>query len=126
MEQQAETTQGQEPKRFDELFEQFGEQMAAWGEAFGQRMAAWGEEFGRQMETWSKEFGPRMEAWSQDLAQSVEKTGERVGEWCKQETPSDATDASSSREGRLAILRMVGEGKISVDEAERLLRAMGE
>ena len=135
MEQQTETKQGQESKRFAEAFEQFGERMAAWGEAFGESMAAWGEEFGRQMEawgqefehhmeTWGKEFGPHVEAWSQDLARGVEKAGKRVGEWFEGETAPPAADDLKAE--RLAVLRMVEEGKISVDEAERLLRAVGK
>jgi hypothetical protein len=137
MEQQTETTQDQESKRFGNTFEQFGERMAAWGEEFGRFMEAWGEEFGRRMEAWGeefgqrmevmgKEFGPRVETWSEDLARGVKKAGKRVGEWMEGETPAPAADTDSLRDERLAILRMVQEGKISVPEAEGLLRAMGE
>ena len=137
MEQQTEATQDQETKHFGDAFERSGERMAAWGETFGQHMAAWGEEFGRQMETWGKEFecrmeawgkefGPRVEAWTEDLAQGVEKVGQRIGEWFEEGTASPATDADRLREERLAILRMVEQGKISVIEAEGLLRAIGE
>ncbi len=115
MEQQAETTQDQESKRFDDTFEQFGQQMAAWG-----------EEFGRRMETWGEEFGCCMEAWSEDLAQHIEKVGARMGRLFEEETASSATDVATLREERLAILRMVQEGKINVAEAESLLRALGE
>ncbi|MFQ5813073.1 MAG: hypothetical protein ACE5I2_07780 [Anaerolineae bacterium] len=104
MEQQTVTTQAQEAKRFGDTFEQFGEQMAAWGE----------------------EFGPRMEVWAEELAQKMELTGERVRQWFEEQAASRAASAGSLREERLAILRMVEEGKISVTEAESLLRALGE
>ena len=68
MEQQAGTTQAQETRSFGETFEQFGEQMAAWGEEFGCQMEAWGQEFGQRMDAWGKEFGPRTESWAEELA----------------------------------------------------------
>ena len=126
MEEQTETAQDQETKHFGDAFEQFGERMAAWGEEFGRQMETWGKEFERRMEVWGKEFGPHMEAWTEELAQGLEKVGQRVGEWFEEETASPATDAEDLREERLAILRMVEEGKISVAEAESLLRALGE
>ena len=126
MEQQTATTQAQEAKRFSDTCEQFGEQMAAWGEEFGHQMEAWGKEFGQSMETWSKEFGPRMEVWAEELVQKLELAGERVREWLEEQRASSAASAGSVREERLAILRMVEEGKISVTEAESLLRALGE
>jgi hypothetical protein len=126
MEQQTETPQDQGSKRFGNTFEQFGEHMAAWGEEFGRQMEALGKEFECRMETWAKEFGPCVEAWSEDLAQGVEKAGKRVGEWFEGEPTSFATESGDLREERLAILRMVEQGKISVTEAEGLLRAMSE
>jgi DNA anti-recombination protein RmuC len=126
MEQQTATAQAQEAKRFSDTCEQFGEQMAAWGEEFGRQMEAWGSEFGQRMEAWSKEFGPRMEVWAEELAQKLELAGERVREWLEEQRASSAASASNLREERLAILRMVAEGKISVTEAESLLRALGE
>ncbi len=125
MEEQTEAGEAQEKKRFGDAFEQFGEQMEAWGEVFGRRMEAWGEEFGRRMETWGEEVGPRMEAWAEDLAGHMEKMGTRVGHWFDEQfTPSGS--AEDLREERLSILRMVEEGKISPAEAESLLRALGE
>jgi len=115
MEQQTATTQAQEAERFGDTFEQFGKQMAAWGEEFGQRMEAWGEE-----------FGPRMEAWAEELAQKMELAGERIRQCFEKQAASTATRTDSPQEGRLTILRMVEEGKISVTEAESLLRALGE
>lgn len=126
MERQTETTQDRESRRFDEAFEQFGRQMAAWGEEFGRRMEEWGEEFGRQMEAWGKEFGPHMAVWAEELAQHVEKVGERIGRLFEEEMAASTADVARLREERLAILRMVQEGKISVAEAESLLRALGE
>lgn len=135
MEQKTDKTANQEEKPFDRVLEQFGDQMAAWGETFGHQMVAWGEEFGRHMETrrqefercmeaWGKEFGPRVKAWIKDLAQGMEQAGECVGEWFEAETtPPYATEAKGLEEERLAVLRMVAEGKISVAEAERMLRA---
>jgi len=125
MEQQTATTQAQETIRFSDTCEQFGEQMAAWGEEFGRHMDAWGREFGQRMEDWGKEFGPRMEDWAEELVQKMELAGERVREWLEEQRPSGAS-ADSLREERLAILRMVAEGKISVTEAESLLRALGD
>jgi DNA anti-recombination protein RmuC len=136
MEQHTEPKQEQETEHF-ETFEDFGEQVTAWGETFGEQMAAWGEEFGRhmeawgreferRMEAWGKEFGPRVEAWTEDLARGMEKVGKRVGEWFEEETATSATDAQSLREERLAILRMVEQGKITVSEAEKLLQALVE
>jgi len=123
MEQQTATTQAQETHRFSDACEQFGEQMSAWGEEFGRHMEAWGTEFGQRMEAWSEEFGPRMEVWAEELAQKTELMGERIQRWFEEQT---ASRADSLREERLAILRMVAEGKISVTEAESLLRALGE
>ena len=125
MEQQTATAQAQEAKRFSDTCEQFGEQMASWGEEFGRQMEAWGREFGQRMETWSNEFGPRMEVWAEELAQRMELAGERIREWLEEQRASSAASASSLREERLAILRMVAEDKISVTEAESLLRALG-
>jgi len=104
MEQQTATTQTQEARRFGDTFEQCGEQMAAWGE----------------------EFGQRMEDWAEELAQKTELMGERIRQWIEEQTASRAASAGSLREERLAILRMVEESKISVTEAESLLRALGE
>ena len=137
MESQTETSGDREKKHFDDTFEDLGQQMAAWGEAFGEQMAVWGEEFGRRMEawgqefghrmdTWGKEFGPRMETWTQDLSRGMERFGRRVGGWFEGEAAPSAADAQSVREERLAILRMVEQGKLSVSEAEGLLRALGE
>jgi gas vesicle protein len=125
MERQTATTQAQEAPRFGDTCEQFGEQMAAWGEEFGRHMEAWGREFGQRMEAWSKEFGPRMEAWAEELAEKLEQVGERIRQWPEEQADSRAASASNLREERLAILRMVAEGKISVTEAESLLRALG-
>ena len=126
MEQQTATTQAQEAGSFGDACEQFGEQMAAWGEEFGCHMEAWGQEFGQRMEDWSREFGPRMEVWAEELAQKMELAGERIRQWFEEQAASRAASASSLREERLAILRMVAEGKINVTEAESLLRAIGE
>jgi hypothetical protein len=126
MEQQTATAQAQETKHFSDACEQFGEQMAAWGEEFGRHMETWGREFGQRMEDWGKEFGLRMEDWAEELAQKMELAGERIREWLEEQTASRAASANSLREERLAILRMVAEGKISVTEAESLLRALGE
>ncbi len=125
MEQQTATTQAQEARRFGDACEQFGEQMAAWGEEFGRQMEAWGREFGQRMEDWSQEFGPRLEVWAEELAQKMEQGGERVRQWFEEQAASRTASAGSLREERLAILRMVEEGKISVTEAESLLRAVG-
>ena len=125
MEQQTATTQAQETERFGDTFEQFGEQMAAWGEEFGRQMEAWGREFGQRMEAWAEEFGPRMEAWAEELGQKMEQAGERICQWFEEQTASRAASAGSLREERLAILRMVEESKISITEAESLLRALG-
>ena len=126
IEGQTEDRQAQEEKRFSDTFEQFGQQMAAWGEEFGRQMEAWGKEFGQRMEAWGKEFGPRMEVWAEELVQKLELAGERVREWLDEQRASSAASAGSVREERLAILRMVEESKISVTEAESLLRAIGE
>ena len=104
MEQQTATAQAQEARHFSDTFEQFGEQMAAWGE----------------------EFGQRMEDWAEELVQNVELVGERIRQWFEEQAASRVARAGSLREERLAILRTVGEGKISVTEAESLLRALGE
>jgi hypothetical protein len=125
MEQQTATTQAQETTRFSDTCEQFGAQMAAWGEEFGRQMETWGREFGQRMEAWGEEFGPRMESWAEELAQKLELAGERIREWLEEQRASYAS-ADSLREERLAILRMVEESKISVTEAESLLRALGE
>jgi DNA anti-recombination protein RmuC len=125
MEGQTEDKQAQEEKRFGDTFEQFGEQMAAWGEEFGRQMEAWGREFEGRMEAWGKEFGPRMEVWAEELAKHVEQLGKRVGRWFEEEVGSSAS-ADSLREERLSILRLVEEGKISAAEAESLLRALGK
>ena len=125
MEQQTATTRAQEARNFGDTCEQFGEQMAAWGEEFGHHMEAWGREFGQRMEDWSKEFGPRMEVWAEELAQKTELMGERISQWFEKQAASRAASAGSLREERLAILRMVEESKISVTEAESLLRAVG-
>jgi hypothetical protein len=126
MEQQTATTQAQEARSFGDTCEQFGEQMAAWGEEFGRHMEAWGEEFGQRIEAWSQEFEPRIEVWAEELAQKMELMGERIRQWFEGQAASRAANASSLREERLAILRMVADGKISVTEAESLLRAVGE
>ncbi len=126
MEQQTANTQTQEAKSFSDTCEQFGEQMAAWGEEFGHHMEAWGTEFGQRMEDWSQECGPRMEVWSEELAQKMELMGERIRQWFEGQAPSRSADADSVSEERLSILRMVAEGKISVTEAESLLRAIGK
>jgi hypothetical protein len=137
MEQQTATTQAQEAKRFSDACEQFGEQMATWGEEFGRHMDAWGREFGQRMDAWGREFGqhmgdwsrefePRIETWAEELAQKMELAGERIRQWFEGQAASRAASASSLREERLAILRMVEEGKIGVTEAESLLRALGE
>jgi len=126
MEQQTATTQAQEAPRFSDTCEQFGEQMAAWGEEFGRRMEAWSRELGQRMETWGEEFGPRMESWAEELAQKLEQVGERIREWLEEQRASSAARANSLREERLTILRMVEEGKISVTEAESLLRALDD
>ena len=126
MEQQTASTEAQEARSFGDSCEQFGEQMAAWGEEFGRHMEAWGREFGQRMEDWSQEFGPRMEVWAEELAQKMELAGERIRQWFEEQAASRAASADSVREERLAILRMVAEGKINVTEAESLLRAVGE
>ena len=61
-----------------------------------------------------------------DCVAISKKVGQRIGEWFEEGTASPATDADRLREERLAILRMVEQGKISVTEAEGLLRAIGE
>jgi hypothetical protein len=126
MEQHTATTQAQETIHFSDTCEQFGEQMAAWGKEFGRQMEAWGREFGQRMEAWSKEFGPRMKSWAEELALKMELAGERIRQWFEEQAASRAAKADSLREERLTILRMVAEGKISVTEAESLLRALGE
>jgi len=126
MEQQTATTQTQEAKGFGDTCEQFGEQMAAWGEEFGRHTEAWGTEFGQRMDDWSQEFGPRMEVWAEELAQKMELMGERIRQWFEEQAASRAASSDSVREERLSILRMVAEGKISVTDAESLLRALGE
>ncbi len=126
MEQQTATTQTQEAKSFGDTCEQFGEQMAAWGEEFGHHMEAWGGEFGQRMEDWSQEFGPRMEVWAEELGRKMELAGQRLRQRFEEQTASRAASTDSPQEGRLTILRMVEEGKISVTEAESLLRALGE
>jgi hypothetical protein len=125
MDQQPEATQTRESECFDDILEQLGKQMAAWGEEFGQRMEAWGEEFGCRMEAWGKEFRPCMEARAEEMARKMTQLGERIGQWFEEEAGSTA-GADNLREERLVILRMVDEGKISVTEAEGLLRALGE
>jgi DNA anti-recombination protein RmuC len=126
-EQQAEAGQGhKETKRASDTFEQFGEQMANWGEEFGRQMEAWGKEFEQRMEAWGKEFGPRMEAWAEELAQHMEQVGQHVEQWLDERTTDRTTSDDNLREERLAILRMVEEGKIDAAEAESLLRALGE
>jgi len=104
MEQQTATTRAQEARNFGDTCEQFGEQMAAWGE----------------------EFGQRMEDWAEELAQKTELMGERISQWFEKQAASRAARVGGLQEERLAILRMVGEGKISVTEAESLLRALDE
>jgi hypothetical protein len=89
-------------------------------------MEAWGREFGQRMEAWSKEFGPRMEVWAEELARKMELAGKRIREWLEEHRASSAASANNLSEERLAILRMVAEGKISVTEAESLLRALGD
>lgn len=126
MEQQTGTTQAQEVKGFGETFEQFGEQMATWGEEFGCHMEAWGREFGQRMDAWGKEFGPRMESWAEELAQKMELAGERIRQWFEEQAASRAAKGDSLREERLTILRMVEESKVSVTEAESLLRALDD
>ncbi|MGA9350297.1 MAG: hypothetical protein WBW48_16055 [Anaerolineae bacterium] len=126
MEQQTGTTRAQEAKRFGETIEQFGEQMAAWSEEFGRHMEAWGREFGQRMEAWGEEFGPRMESWAEELAQKLGLAGERIREWLEEQRASSAASANSLREERLTILHMVEESKISVTEAESLLRALDD
>jgi len=126
MEQQTTTTQAQEAKSFGDTCEQFGEQMAAWGEEFGRHMEAWGEEFGQRIDDWSQEFEPRIEGWAEELAQKMELMGERLRQWFEEPAASRAANASSLREERLAILRMVAEDRINVAEAESLLQAVGE
>ena len=126
MEQQTATTQAQESERLGDTFEQFGEQMAAWGEEFGRQMEAWGREFGQRMEDWSQEFEPRIEVWAEELAQKMELAGERIRQWFEEQAASRAAKTDSPQESRLTILRMVEESKISVTEAEGLLRAVGE
>jgi hypothetical protein len=126
MGQQTGITQAQEARSFGETFEQFGEQMAAWGEEFGCQMEAWGREFGQRMDAWGKEFGPRMESWAEDLALKMELAGERIRQWFEEQAASRAAKADSLQEERLTILRMVEESKISVTEAESLLRALGD
>jgi len=78
------------------------------------------------MEDWSQEFEPRIEVWAEELAQKMELAGERIRQWFEEQAASRAASVSSLREERLAILRMVAEGKINVTEAESLLRALGE
>jgi DNA anti-recombination protein RmuC len=113
--ERAETGGTQETKRSGETFEQFEAQMAAWGREFEARMASWGEE-----------FGPQMEAWAGKLAQRMERAGQRVGRCFDEQAASQAEGTEDLREGRLAVLRMVEEGKITAAEAESLLRALGE
>ncbi len=125
MKEQTEAGQAQETKRFGDTFEQFGEQMAAWGDEFGRHMEAWAGEFEQRMQVWGKEFGPRMEAWAEELSERMEQLGRRVGGWFEGEVASSVS-AESLREERLSILGMVREGKVSVAEAEKLLRALGE
>ncbi|MFZ5916295.1 MAG: SHOCT-like domain-containing protein [Chloroflexota bacterium] len=136
MENPNETSQDRAKNQAGNPFEQFGEHMADWGETFGEQMTAWGREFGRQMEAWgrefesrmevwSAEFAPRMETWSEELARKMEKMGQRVAGWFDEHTAPE-TDVRDLREERLAILRMVQEGKISVAEAEGLLRSLGK
>ena len=124
MEQKTASTKAQQAKGFGDACEQFGEQMAAWGEEFGRHMEAWGEEFGQRIEAWSQEFEPRIEVWAEELAQKMDLTGERIRQWFEEQTASRAASADNVREERLAILNMVAEGKISVAEAESLLRAL--
>lgn len=124
-EKQIEAEQAQETEHFGDTFERFGEQMAAWGEEFGRYMEGWGREFEQRMEAWGKEFGPRMETWAEELSQRLEQAGQRVGQWFEEQTVSSVS-ADDLREERLAILRMVEDGKISTAEAESLLRALGE
>ncbi|MCK4451900.1 MAG: hypothetical protein KAX26_15050, partial [Anaerolineae bacterium] len=64
--------------------------------------------------------------WAEELAQKMELAGERISQWFEEQAASRAASADSPREERLAILHMVEESKISVTEAESLLRALGE
>jgi hypothetical protein len=52
--------------------------------------------------------------------------GERIGQWFEEQAASPLPSADSLREERLTVLRMVEERKISVTEAESLLRALGD
>ena len=136
MEQQTQAESVEQPRPFGDACEQWAQQIAAWGEEFGRRMEAWAAEFGprmeawgkefeQRMEAWGKEFGPRMEAWAEELTQHLERMGRQVREWLEEEKPA-AASSDGLREERLAILRMVEEGKVDVAEAEKLLRALGE
>lgn len=74
-----------------------------------------------------EQFGEQVAAWAEELGQKMELAGERIRQWFEEQSASCApSEASSLREERLAILRMVGGGKISVTEAESLLCALGE
>ena len=74
-----------------------------------------------------EQFGEQMAAWAEELAQNMELVGKRMSQWLdEQATSRSPPEVSSLREERLAILHMVAEGKISVTEAESLLRAVGE
>ena len=99
-----ETTNNKQKRFFGDTFEQFGEQMATWGQ----------------------EFGPRGEAWAEELAQHMEQVGERFEQWFEQKMATPAASAEDQQKSRLAILRMLEEGKISVAEAESLLQAVGK
>jgi hypothetical protein len=67
-----------------------------------------------------------MEAWAEELARNMESAGQRLRWWFEEPATSTTAGGGSLREERLAILRMVEEGKISVTEAESLLRAVGD
>jgi len=121
-----ETTNDKQKRYFGDTFEQFGEQMAAWGQEFGRQMEAWGQEFENRMAVWGQDFGPRMEVWAEELAQHMEQVGERFEQWFEREMVTPAASAEDQQKSRLAILRMLEEGKISVAEAESLLQAVGK
>jgi hypothetical protein len=67
-----------------------------------------------------------MEAWAEELSRKMELAGQRLRQRFEEPATSTAASTDNPQEGRLTILRMVEEGKISVTEAESLLRALGE
>jgi len=115
----------------------FGAFASAGGGEFEGRIREQAEKFGRQAEEVARKASERAQRHAERMARQAERQGQRwgagAGNWWRPPSPPQppprpappAGKRAGSSEERLMILRMVADGRVTAEEAARLLDALG-